>query len=115
MSLCEHCNLKKAMTNGNTPPPSASSDQAQESGEKNPLDEILEEEEELNNRFFEQNRHRQEARECQKQQANRMLASSNKRYAPIAVGTSVLVPVPDVDRSKVYFIWFHFNYLIHFI
>ncbi|KAH7703060.1 KRAB-A domain-containing protein 2-like protein [Aphelenchoides avenae] len=44
---------------------------------------------------------REGARAGQKRQAESMLLSSAKRYAPVEVGTSVRVPVPDVDRSKI--------------
>jgi hypothetical protein len=41
------------------------------------------------------------ARQKQQKQANKMLQSTAMRYGVVEVGTTVRIPVPDVDRSKV--------------
>ena len=44
--------------------------------------------------------HREESHKMIKIQATKMLCESNKRYAPLEVGTNVLIRVPDVDRGR---------------
>ena len=44
--------------------------------------------------------HREESHKMMKIQATKMLCESNKRYAPLEVGTNVLIRVPDVDRGR---------------
>ena len=40
------------------------------------------------------------AKRKQQEQANRMLENSAKRFKPAAVGDTVLVPIPDLDRGR---------------
>uniref|UniRef100_A0A914D043 Uncharacterized protein n=1 Tax=Acrobeloides nanus TaxID=290746 RepID=A0A914D043_9BILA len=44
---------------------------------------------------------RSEAERNLKRQAERMLSASNKRLQPVSPGSSVRIPVPNVDRAKV--------------
>ena len=39
----------------------------------------------------------------QEKQAERMLKNSLKRFPPAAVGDTVMVPIPDVDRGRAEF------------
>lgn len=43
---------------------------------------------------------RDESHKMMKIQATKMLCESNKRYAPLEIGTNVLIRVPDVDRGR---------------
>ncbi|EDV19080.1 uncharacterized protein TRIADDRAFT_62470 [Trichoplax adhaerens] len=43
---------------------------------------------------------RSKAKRSQEMQAQRMLRNSAKRFKPIAVGKTVMVPVPEVDRGR---------------
>jgi hypothetical protein len=43
---------------------------------------------------------RQGALKGLQKQAGRMLVNSNNRFPPVNVGTTVIVPVPSVDRAK---------------
>ena len=39
----------------------------------------------------------------QEKQAERMLKNSVKRFPPAAIGDTVMVPIPDVDRGRAEF------------
>ncbi|KAK9674972.1 hypothetical protein QE152_g40738 [Popillia japonica] len=43
---------------------------------------------------------REESHKIMKIQATKMLCESNNRYAPLEIGTRLLIRVPDVDRGR---------------
>jgi hypothetical protein len=43
------------------------------------------------------------AKEQQKRQADKMLRNSEKRFQPMDVGSTVMIPLPDVDRGRAEF------------
>jgi hypothetical protein len=43
------------------------------------------------------------AEEQQKRQAEKMLRNSEKRFQPLDVGSTVMIPLPDVDRGRAEF------------
>ena len=41
------------------------------------------------------------AKHKQKENANKMLKESNKRFKPAELGDTVMIPIPDVDKGKI--------------